>query len=362
MEISPLFAVDAEELLEKGQVQEAIDLCLAGLEVYPGYPTGEAVLARAYKMTGDTDKANEILEDAISKNPFNKALETLKKFDLEIQSVEKIERTSRFSKYSTKSIEIKENFVELEKFDDEDDNLETLQDFKFDDEIDSYSESDVFEIESHTDDEELEFDTLKDFEDDLENVLDDNEIEILEEDLDIIDLGEEFENEGIEKEGFESEESVLIDYEDIGLISGLNKQGKILEIKPFKKEEILNIKFDYNFKQFPERHQIKVDDKIASLSLESLANNLVEGNASRNRIESVESNISDFNVGEIVTETMGEIYFEQGAYNEAIKVFEKLKTQKPEKVKLYIKKIEEIEEEKEKDLNSKRNFNFKKDN
>lgn len=382
MEISPLFAVDAEELLENGQVQEAIDLCLAGLEVYPGYPTGEAVLARAYKMTGDADKANEILEEAISKNPFNKALETLKKFDLEIESIEKVERVSRFSNFSTKSIEVRENIVEIEKSDDGDENFETLEDFKFDDEIDILSDIEDFENGSNNDNEELDLDSFMDSEDDLEKELNESEIEVFEDEieddfnLDLIEESFNLEEKYLTNinedysdledfdlvEKFENEEAVLIDYEDISLISGLNKQGKIIDIKPFKKEEILNVNFDYNFSQFPKGHQITIDGKISSLSVESLANSLIKKNASRNRIENIESNISDFNVGEIVTETMGEIYFEQGAYNEAIKVFEKLKTQKPEKVKLYIRKIEEIEEEKEKDLNSKRNFNFKKDN
>ena len=84
MEITPLFAVDAEELLDQGLVDDALELCKLGLEAYPGYPAGEAVLARCYKVSGNSEMANEILETAMLKNPFNKALETLKKFDIEI--------------------------------------------------------------------------------------------------------------------------------------------------------------------------------------------------------------------------------------------------------------------------------------
>lgn len=102
MSISPLFAVEAEELLEDGKIQEAIDLCLEGLDAYPGYPTGEAVLAKAYKLIGDDEKANERIEKAVSRNPTLKSFNAVKNSTKE----ELIEQTkSRLKPKQTDSLE-----------------------------------------------------------------------------------------------------------------------------------------------------------------------------------------------------------------------------------------------------------------
>ena len=50
--LSPLFAIDAQNLLNDGKIQEAIDLCEEGLKAFPNYAAGEGVLARAYKQLG----------------------------------------------------------------------------------------------------------------------------------------------------------------------------------------------------------------------------------------------------------------------------------------------------------------------
>ena len=76
--MSPLFAIEAEKLLNQGKVQEAIDLCLEGLKQYPKYASAEAVLARAYKEIGDDEKADETLAKAIEKNPLNRTFKSIK--------------------------------------------------------------------------------------------------------------------------------------------------------------------------------------------------------------------------------------------------------------------------------------------
>ncbi len=68
-DISPLFAVEAEQLLLAGFTREAIDLCRKGLEQYPDYPTALAVLARAYEAAGDAGKAGEALRAAVELSP-----------------------------------------------------------------------------------------------------------------------------------------------------------------------------------------------------------------------------------------------------------------------------------------------------
>jgi len=111
---SPLFAVDAQKLLDQGKVQEAIDLCIQGLEVFPNYQAAVGILAQAYKQIGNEEKANDTLKKAMDKFPTSKSLNNLKKFDLQLpKSLEMGEGTamdsndilSDLSKYDSESVD-----------------------------------------------------------------------------------------------------------------------------------------------------------------------------------------------------------------------------------------------------------------
>jgi hypothetical protein len=65
IEISPFFALDAEDLIRSGSLAEARELCLMGVSAYPDYPAGYCVLA---------DKSYEILESASVRFPGNRAV------------------------------------------------------------------------------------------------------------------------------------------------------------------------------------------------------------------------------------------------------------------------------------------------
>lgn len=392
MDISPLFAVDAEELLEQGNVQEAIDLCLKGLEAFPGYPAGEAILARAYKISGDSEKANEILESAIEKNPFNKGLDTLKKFDLEIENVEKIVRVPRFpdkpKKRKKRKLKKEESPVEYEN------KLETelsIEDFETDSEFENTEIKNESENIENLDNEEIE-DTNSN-EDILEDVdinvdeFDENEILLEEFDLEsetevnedtfIENNSEDIQDEDIQDEEYQFEDNLIeevvedeifdqieenktleIDYEQLDLIPGLVDLNYEISSVDFENTEILNIEFDYNFPQFQYGYQIDLDEKLKINNLSDLANKLEDARIGKIKSDIAEPDLIDYDIDDVATETMGEIYFEQGAYKEAIKVFEKLKELKPEKIKLYDEKIAEIISAKENDLNNTKNFNF----
>lgn len=61
-EISVLFALEAEELINENKLDEAIKLCEAGLKIYPDYASAVAILAHAYLLRGDSQKAENIIE------------------------------------------------------------------------------------------------------------------------------------------------------------------------------------------------------------------------------------------------------------------------------------------------------------
>lgn len=63
---SPLFAPLANLYLEDGMVDEAIQLCLSGLENYPQSLDGHLVLGKAYLKKGDFDLARDELKMVLS--------------------------------------------------------------------------------------------------------------------------------------------------------------------------------------------------------------------------------------------------------------------------------------------------------
>lgn len=371
MDISPLFAVDAEELLEQGNVQEAIELCLKGLEVYPGYPAGEALLARAYKILGDSNKANEILASAIEKNPLNKALDTLKKYDLEIENVEKIHREPRFKPaFKRKKKKRKVTEKDIKKISLKDIQLEdkeiSVNDFYDDLESNDNSEEISNELnenlldDSKLDQNELDQnDLLNDFvdddssktnsiEEDFEN--DSNKIEeiTLEPEDDIIK----------ETEIFEDTKGITIDFEDVELIPGLSHLDFRLNLKDIKSFELTNIDFDYNIFKFDKNYKINLINTFQKLSLNELASKLNDAKIGKLKNDLPEPEIVDYNVEEIATETMAEIYHEQGAFDEAIKVYNNLIIKYPKKSDYFKQKISEVLEAKENDLNNIKTFNL----
>ncbi|MBM2814235.1 MAG: hypothetical protein HW421_997 [Ignavibacteria bacterium] len=77
-EVSPTFALEAEEFLLSGSFDEAIELCNAGIEEYPDYPLAFGILARAYIESGDIESAEATLEMALINFPQNKSLLSIK--------------------------------------------------------------------------------------------------------------------------------------------------------------------------------------------------------------------------------------------------------------------------------------------
>ena len=85
-EISYSFAMEAEQLLLDGKAEEALNLCIEGLQVFPEYPSAYGIQAKAYKELGDTRNALVVLADALMMFPNNKILLNLQNLIIEEQN------------------------------------------------------------------------------------------------------------------------------------------------------------------------------------------------------------------------------------------------------------------------------------
>lgn len=72
--ISPMFALEAEELFENGNHQDAIELCKNGIELYPEYLTGYLTLIDLYLKISDYQSAGNIIQKVKDSFPYNKQI------------------------------------------------------------------------------------------------------------------------------------------------------------------------------------------------------------------------------------------------------------------------------------------------
>lgn len=454
MSVSPLFAVEAEELLIQGKAQEAINLVQEGLIEYPKYPSAFGILAKAYKMIGNDDDANEILESAVYTFPQSKTLKAIldpnslkqpKEFNID-KAVEirnrrfKIIDETPISTYFTDEISNNSDFeldnepVEFESkfevdeyyFDNEDDivnaptyiNIKSLTNkklnivinsknynlipfsknipefffsnsnnslFKFiefpdfelplsievfkenlknesqnnsfslDDSIETFNtilaNRDILdeeiihkEINSNNKSNDLEYENINDSIP-LENSLskfDDFEIQ-KDEDLEQDFLNNELENirqiESISSNQFQTndEENEINSIEDI--------LGIIADDSDFVSSVENNEDFNTTLNELENLLEEKKESKVADVFKEIIKSDVEP----RMSLEKIGEELSEFASDEIeeitdlddfATETLAEIYIEQGAYQDAIDIYNKLIAQTPENEDYYLKRIE----------------------
>jgi tetratricopeptide (TPR) repeat protein len=77
-DITPLFALDAEELMLAGKLDDAIELCKRGLEVYPDYAMAHYIIANSRFLAGEVEDAKGIVASALEIFPENITLQKLK--------------------------------------------------------------------------------------------------------------------------------------------------------------------------------------------------------------------------------------------------------------------------------------------
>lgn len=80
--ISASFAREAALLLRNNEVQQAMELCMAGIQAFPNYPTGYLVLGKCFESVGKRREASAQYQEALKRLPDNPTLLTLvKKLD-----------------------------------------------------------------------------------------------------------------------------------------------------------------------------------------------------------------------------------------------------------------------------------------
>lgn len=84
-DVTMMFALESEFLIDKGYPDEAVYLCLDGIKMFPKYVAGYTMLAKSYIVLGRLDEALQTIEDAIKKFPRHKTLINFAKFELGIE-------------------------------------------------------------------------------------------------------------------------------------------------------------------------------------------------------------------------------------------------------------------------------------
>lgn len=74
VEIGPLFAREASHLLTEGNIQRAMELCLAGTVAFPNYATGHLVLGRCYEAINRFSEATAEYKKVLAALPDNAAV------------------------------------------------------------------------------------------------------------------------------------------------------------------------------------------------------------------------------------------------------------------------------------------------
>ena len=152
-DLSPLFALEAEQLLLENKNDEAIELCNRGLEEFPEYPAAYAVLAQSFLEKNDIDSSKKAIEKGLGLFPEDTKLNrimTAIKSDGEKSTLYQKPEKRDLSRIDEEVFKIEDEDIDLE-----DHNAYEKPDFsKFlDNESDEIPEENVEEAEQSEDDE-----------------------------------------------------------------------------------------------------------------------------------------------------------------------------------------------------------------
>lgn len=331
--ISPLFVVQAEKELNSGNPFKSIELCKRGLQFFPDFPIGYILLAEAYEKINDFESSNQVLNEALAKFPNNAAIKS---------ALNRREATGSIlvqEKMDNSEIEVSDEIIDKEEII----LIEELEELKE-------------QIEN-----ELEEELIEEIDEELLSITSSiNEIETTTEITNNEEINVNFQNEFIEDNINESENNHnnyskafkiqsnfaldlnLLNSKDLDLIPGIN---------------FLPFRFDsYNLSDYKDVKDALIS-KILSFNLsqktdlipketyfESIVNTI--SNSPKNECDDYdelnypEELISD----EILpTETYAMILEKQNKYSQAIEVYQKLISIKPEKADEYLEKIRNLQ-------------------
>lgn len=333
-EITPLFAIEAEQLILSGFLEEAIALCNKGLEVFPDYPTAKVILARAYNLIGNKEKSEIVLAQAKSEN-YGK---TLDKFNFnETPQIIENEEISQEVNQSNDSIneEIEASISVKNSFENEISNLAEMIDYKDD----------------------FEPNDLNNFNDEFKNLIDsvttsltlDAKIEFEENNNNI----NTFKSEQIENSIFTkiAEETFLDDLPITNTLSKILTKNKDaffnqedFSEKIFKIENSINNKIISEERvETPNIQQVKIkikkenseNDSMKLLVMSLISTRFIK-DKNNHKVEKQADELP------VYTETMAKIFTAQGAKDKAINIYRKLMINEPSKKDYYHSQINKI--------------------
>jgi hypothetical protein len=343
-EISPLFAVEAEQMLLAGFPEDAIDLCKEGLEVYPDYPSALAILAKATELAGFRSEAESIVNSA-KDSYYSRTIENVSYQNK--NSYVSANSNDNFSEEKTESSIIENQFDDFPV-----DFKDIISENQFDDfSIDSVEKQ--FIDNKFVDFSEVDIDELiienkfSNFFDEKTEVITTDNIHVLNE-IDEINYPEP-EELSIDSAIYPKSE-ILLENSDYSDMNFLNFK---IEKDNFNPESNLenNININYNkksienpfvYKDFSQP-TIRIDEirvKSKSLNINELISEHINIRLRTSIIS--ESMFKPVNAKVVITETMAEILSKQGSTQQAIDIYSKLATIEPEKTKYFNQKIEQI--------------------
>ena len=345
-EVSINFALEAESLMNDGLYDEAIAVCENGLLHYPNYPTAMVILAKVHLLKKDIDSATQIILKAHNIFPLDVAISNMKK-DIESKTVHsKVELVNE----NEKNIE---NFSE-EIIENEDKTKETLADNekivaeleKIASLIVKVGEGDVVDSTTYNDISEQE----------QENILvDEVEIEIEQENIPIISTSLDIPFQGnkldIELQKITAmdkssvEQLYEIDLElprtiipsQLNWYSAFHISNNSIAVAPHLFNDNLSMSdIDYVFTESTLDQKTQNILDIAE-GLKKIKNQKIE----KEEVEEEEEE-ENFDFPIIASETMARLLVKQKKINQAVKVYNLLIIENPEKEQYFLEQIDAL--------------------
>lgn len=328
--ISPLFVVQAEKELNSGNPLKSIELCKRGLQFFPDFPIGYILLAEAYEKINDFESSNQVLNEALTKFPNNAAIKSALNRREETGSIlvqEKIDNSE--IEVSDESVD-KEEIILIEELEEQIEN-------------------------------ELEEELIEEIDEELLSITSSiNQIETTTELTNNEEINVNFQNELIEDNFSETEKHQkktskafkiqsnfaidlnLLNSQDLDLIPGIN---------------FLPFRFDsYNLSDFKDVKEAQIS-KILSFNLSPKIDLIPNETYFESMVNTISNSpqeecddYDDLNYSEeliydeiLPTETYAMILEKQNKNSQAIEVYQKLISIKPEKADEYLEKIRNLQ-------------------
>ncbi|NLO18544.1 MAG: hypothetical protein GX121_01480 [Ignavibacteria bacterium] len=297
-EITLLFAVEAEQLMLSGDIEQAIDLLQKGMAKFPDYSAARVILEKAYSLLEEsTADAEESMADA-DENSILTQDEKVEDFEFTMQKVLEASQDELATENSFEEAESAADNNLVESSAETSDETEINLDFENDDEK-LFSDEQVF---------------------DIEEFIKQNSLEIEKEKEHIAELGTRFEKEPIK-------------------LPSLAHPFKNFTYKPIKTQQAEHLNFIDNM------FNLEEDKKIIGLhflSKKLSSEPYIESISSEESLEAPSISNEDFG---IASETIARIYQQQGAKKDAVEAYSQLMISDPSKKDYYQNEIDKILEQ-----------------